>query len=166
MMRPTCARLGYLKQVFAKRKTPIPPKPVQEEFSPLEAVRARVGGFVDPEKPHWDDPRFETRGKIAWFDLFGMNRDWSMTLFKFFCASGVMFLVNEYRMARYSGEDITRMRGGLISATPSYSVAEEDASRTTRDSLRGDGFAYVGYKHLDFVGAEQDEQKAKARGTL
>ena len=157
--------MGFL-EIFTRRKTPVPPRPYKDSFNPVDIYRQRYGHMRDPEMPYYTDPRFESRGKIPWFSVFGMNRDWSMTIAKLGGLFALVFVFHEYNMIRYGGESVIKMRGGVISATPNYAVEKGTDAVKTREQLGADGYAFIGTKSLDFLDTGKDDREASEKGTL
>ena len=148
-------RFSFLRR---KPKTPIPPKPyvdtanVSKHMNDPRYYDPNDLRNVDPEKPHWDDPRFETKETKPFFDLFGINRDWSMSLFKLSSIFLVVFLYQEFRLAAFAraeGIDARVSQAPNTSPLPDY--ARDD--KATEEELRAAGFAFVGVKKLDSLGS-------------
>eukprot|EP00759_Apiculatamorpha_spiralis_P043963 PhF_6_TR41101/c0_g1_i1/m.62252 len=156
----------YLQRVFGRNRTPVPPNPYKDDHNPVAVFRKRYGGLIDPERPHYTDPRFESRGRIPWFSIFGINRDWSMSVFKFTLFLMGSFFVHEYRLLK-SQDGTSRLRGNLVTTKPAFTVEDEiEYAKQTREELDNEGYAFVGVKHLDFVGSAQDLLKEKEKGSL
>ncbi|CAD2216291.1 hypothetical protein AGDE_00961 [Angomonas deanei] len=145
--------MKWLKRLFTKKqKVPLPPKPYIDTASTgRHMIDPRLYDMtdlkhIDPEKPHWHDPRFESRESVPFFDFFGYNRDWSWTLFKL---AGIFFALVMYMEARtfaYSKDDGFKVTGTtMISSTPDY--ARDDTA--TQAELEKAGFSYVGVKKID-----------------
>lgn len=143
-----------------KVRTPLPPKPYVDtastgkHMSDIRLYDPNDLSHVDPEKPHWQDARFESREKVPFFDVFGYNRDWSWTIFK---VSGIFFVAIFYWETRtlvYMKDDPLRLSSTTnISPVPDY--ARDD--KATEEELRAAGFAYVGVKKLDNLGITSPE---------
>lgn len=134
-------------------RTPVPPKPYTDKVDGNVAIREdkhqEILANLDSERPHWRDPKFESRTSTPFFDLFGFNRNWSFSLWKV-GASTILFVVyQEFRLVAEMGEDSMRLSGGHRSAVPEY--ARDDLA--TEQELRAAGFSYVGVKEVDAVGA-------------
>jgi hypothetical protein len=142
----------------SKARTPIPPKPYVDTgnvakhmkdpryFDPHDLKN------IDPEKPQWDDPRFETKESKPFFDIFGMNRDWSWSIFKFSSLFVVVLLYQEMRLAAFAnaeGIDARLSQTANVSSVPDFARD----NKATEEELREAGFAFVGVKKLDSLGA-------------
>ncbi|KAG8348486.1 hypothetical protein ERJ75_001824400 [Trypanosoma vivax] len=138
-----------------KQRTPIPPKPYLDKASPTRHMTdprfydPNDLKHIDPEKPHWQDPRFESREKVPFFDLWGFNRDWSWTLFKLSSFIFVLVFYWELRSMVYMKDSPPRITSTTtVSPVPDY--ARDD--KAIEEELRAAGFAYVGVKKLDHLG--------------
>lgn len=146
----------------AATRTPIPPKPYAERVNANVILREQAHqerlANIDPERPHWRDPKFESREKVPFFDVFGYNRNWSWTLFKVFAviSFGHLFLQEGRIMNEYGG-DLMRSVVVSVSAKPDY--ARDDTA--TEAELKAAGFAYVGTRQLDNVGVKVDSAKLR-----
>lgn len=157
--------MKWFRRLFGRKKrTPLPPKPYIDLGNPGKAMTdpkylgpGDIMKHIDPEKPHWKDPRFETREKIPYFDLFGYNRDWGWTLFKIASLGFIGLFVQEFRIWQGLGEDGVRLTVTSVTPTPEYARDEEATEKELRDA----GFAFVGVKRLDNVGAKLDEAQLK-----
>jgi hypothetical protein len=148
------------------KRTPLPPKPYEVKQDSNLIIRERgyeehIGG-VDPEKPHWRDPKFESREKTPIFDFFGFNRNYSYSLFKlstlvlvglFFKESQSMFVLQD-----------NALQLNAKTPTPDPEWARDDVA--TERELRAAGFALVGYKKLDNVGVREAANKARGVAKL
>lgn len=104
---------------------------------------------IDPEKPHWQDKRFESRERVPFFDVFGYNRDWSWSLFKVSSLFFVMILYWEMRSLAYMKNDPLKITSTTtVSPVPDYARDE----KATEEELHEAGFAYVGLEKLDNLG--------------
>ncbi|CAJ1032440.1 hypothetical protein, conserved [Leishmania lindenbergi] len=137
------------------KRTPLPPKPYVDTASAgKHMVDARLYDSndltqVDPEKPHWQEMRFESREKVPFFDLFGCNRDWSWSLFKLSSLFFVMVFYWEMRSLAYMKDDPMRISSTTtVSPVPDYARDE----KATEEELREAGFAYIGVAQLDNLG--------------
>lgn len=148
--------MKWLARLFRRKpRTPLPPKPYVDTASTgRHMLDARLYdpndlSHVDPEKPHWQDARFESRQRVPFFDLFGYNRDWSWTIFKL---SGVFFIAIFYwetrSMIYMKNNPIKVSSTTNVSPVPDYARDE----KATEEELRAAGFAYVGVKKLDNLG--------------
>lgn len=140
----------------AKPKTPLPPKPYIDVASAgRHMVDPRYYDMndlknIDAEKPHWEDPRFESREKVPFLDLFGFNRNWSWSIFKLMSLIFVAVFYYEVRTVTFMTAEGAKVTGaGTVSPVPAYA---RDA-KTTEEELRSAGFAYVGTKDLDHLDA-------------
>ncbi|CBH18526.1 uncharacterized protein TEOVI_000860000 [Trypanosoma equiperdum] len=149
-----------------KKKTPIPPKPYvdtassSKHMSDIRMYDPNDLKHVDPEKPHWQDPRFESRESVPFFDVWGFNRDWSWSLFKLSLLIFVLIFYWEMRSMMYLKDAPPRITSTTtVSPVPDYARDE----KATEEELRAAGFAYVGVKKLDHLGlvAEADAQERK-----
>lgn len=138
-----------------KKRTPMPPKPYVDvsntgkHMSNPKYYDMNDLKNVDPEKPHWHDPRFESRESAPFFDFFGFNRDWSYSLFKVSSIFFVLLFYYEFRLIMQMGEnDLKLSSTTTVSATPDY--ARDD--KGIAEELQKAGFAYVGVKKLDNLG--------------
>jgi hypothetical protein len=143
-------------------RTPIPPKPYQDRVDGNIAIREdkhnEVLANVDPERPHWRDPKFESRKTVPVFDFFGFNRNWSTSLWKLGGGLTMMLICfQETRLVGDLGEDGLRFNGGQRSAVPGFA---RDEMATERE-LRAAGFSYVGVKDVDNIGAERAKADAQ-----
>ncbi|RNF23810.1 uncharacterized protein Tco025E_02711 [Trypanosoma conorhini] len=154
-----------------RQRTPIPPKPYVDTASASRHMTdPRLYDpddlkHIDPEKPHWQDPRFESRESLPFFDFWGYNRDWSWTLFRASTVIFAMALYWEMRTLLYVRNDPPRITGSTtVSPVPDY--ARDD--KATEEELRAAGFAYIGVKKLDHLGlssggktsaGEEEEEK-------
>ncbi|KEG15371.1 hypothetical protein DQ04_00091050 [Trypanosoma grayi] len=151
-----------------RKRTPIPPKPYVDTASAMKHMTdTRLYDpddlkHIDPERPHWQDPRFESRESVPFFDFWGYNRDWSWTLFRLsaFLFVGVFYW--EMRSLVYMQKDPPKVTSSTtISPVPDYARDE----KATEEELRAAGFAYVGVKKLDHLGlrgsdvAQQDKNE-------
>lgn len=101
---------------------------------------------VDPEKPHWHDPRFRARESAPFFDLFGYNQDWSWSLFKFSTIIVLLVFYWELRHMTFSSDNLPPLlESPSVSPVPSYARDEEETERELREA----GLVYVGVKNLD-----------------
>nr|CCC95977.1 unnamed protein product [Trypanosoma congolense IL3000] len=146
--------LRLIKRPGTKR-TPIPPKPYVDTASASRHMTdPRLYDpndlkHIDPEKPHWQDPRFESRERVPFIDVWGFNRDWSWSLFKLSTLIFVGIFYWEMRSVVYFKDSPPRMTSTTtISAVPDYARDE----KATEEELRAAGFAYVGVKKLDHIG--------------
>lgn len=136
-----------------KKKTPLPPKPyIDTSSAGGHMIDPRFYdtsdlAHIDPEKPYWQDARFDSRQDVPFFDFFGFNRDWSWSLFKF---STIFLVVLMYwEMRTFMLHDVGKFTGNTgVSAVPAYARNE----KATEEELRKAGFAYVGFKNLDNLG--------------
>jgi hypothetical protein len=139
----------------AAPKTPMPPKPYVDTASTgRHMVDQRYYDMndlknIDAEKPHWEDPRFESREKVPFFDFFGFNRNWSWSLFKFMSLIFVGVFYYEVRTLLYDSADMRVTTASTVSPVPGYA---RDV-KATEEELRSAGFAYVGTKDLDHLDA-------------
>ncbi|KAG5496206.1 hypothetical protein JKF63_02507 [Porcisia hertigi] len=148
--------MKWLGRLFWRRKrTPLPPKPYVDTASTgRHMVDARLYDGddltqIDPEKPHWQDKRFESRERVPFFDVFGYNRDWSWSLFKLSSLFFVLILYWEMRSLAYMKYDPLRISSTTtVSPVPDYARDE----KATEEELREAGFAYIGVKKLDNLG--------------
>jgi hypothetical protein len=136
----------------AKPKTPLPPKPyidvshAGKQMSDPRYTNMNDLANIDAEKPHWDDPRFDSREKVPFFDGFGFNRNWSWSIFKMMCMIFPLMFYYEMCLIRDNAEGTRINNMGTIRITPTYSVGQ-----ATDDELRNAGFALVGSKDLDHL---------------
>lgn len=108
---------------------------------------------IDPEKPHWQDPRFDSRENVPFFDVFGFNRDWSWSIFKFSTLLFAVVMYYEFRAMMLNKDDPLRVSSTTsVSSVPDY--ARDD--KATEEELRRSGFAYIGVKNLDNIGLSSD----------
>ncbi|EPY35136.1 hypothetical protein STCU_00513 [Strigomonas culicis] len=135
-----------------KKKVPLPPKPYVDISSPgRHMVDPRLNDMtdlknIDPEKPHWQDPRFDSRETVPFFDFFGFNRDWSWSLYKLACVLFVAIFYWEVRsMIMMKDNPIRATSTTNIAAAPEYSLDKE----ATKEELQAAGFSFVGVKNLD-----------------
>lgn len=149
--------------VKRRERTPMPPKPYEDlnfqgkhMTDPRFYDQSDLRNF-DPEKPHWQDNRFETREKVPFFDLFGFNRDWSWSLFKVACSVLLVVGYMEMRNSFFLAADAKVTSAVGVTAPPSYARDE----RGTEDELKKAGFAYVGVKELDHLGVVERKMSAK-----
>ncbi|EAN91092.1 hypothetical protein, conserved [Trypanosoma cruzi] len=157
-MKDGCHEMKWLLRLMTgrgKRRTPIPPKPYVDTASAMRHMTdPRLYDpddlkHIDPEKPHWQDPRFESRENLPFFDFWGYNRDWSWTFFRISTLIFVLALYWEMRSLMYMQKDPPRITGSTtISPVPDY--ARDD--NATEKELRAAGFAYIGVKKLDHLG--------------
>jgi hypothetical protein len=153
-----------LRLVSRKKRTPVPPRPYVDTVNPIKEMtdprthQGDVTPFLDPEKPHWKDPKFESREHIPYIDFFGYNRDWSWTMFKIATIMFLVIMVHEFWAFFGLGKDAMRMTGTSVQATPTFAKNE----RATEKELRDAGFAYVGTKAYENIGAFKEEQRAKS----
>ncbi|CCW70627.1 unnamed protein product [Phytomonas sp. Hart1] len=148
--------MKWLRLLLVRRKrTPMPPKPYVDTSSPgRHMVDKRLYDMgdlknIDPEKPHWQDPRYETREEVPFFDFFGFNRDWSWSLFKLSLLLFGLLMYWEIRMWIYTKDDGFRLFGTpMISPIPSYARDDKD----TEEELKKAGYTYIGVKNLDNLG--------------
>jgi hypothetical protein len=143
-------------------KTPVPPKPYKDKHNSnivlKEDGHQETLANMDPEKPHWRDPKFESRKSTPIIDLFGFNRNWSMSLAKLSGFVGMCLIMwQEVRMTNTYGEDGLRFNGGFRSAVPGY--ARDDMA--TERELREAGFSYVGVHSVDNIGTEKARADAQ-----
>lgn len=147
--------------VTGKARTPMPPKPYTEKVNANVIIREQLKreqiANIDPERPHWRDPKFESREKVPFFDIFGFNRNWSWTMFKI--VSGTMFALLFYHeakiVANHSDGSLMRVNIGSVSSMPDYARDEV----ATEAELRAAGFAYVGTKNMDHIGEHDAKGK-------
>jgi len=154
-----------------KKRTPIPPKPYQDvAHVTRHATDPRYYDpddlkHIDPEKPHWEDPRFESRASVPFFDLFGFNRDWSWSLFKLTSVFGVLLIYHELRQAAFAFDEANNVdmrvtaKPQNVSPVPDY--ARND--KATAAELREAGFAYVGTKRLDHLQQLNEQRDTQSR---
>lgn len=141
------------------KKTPLPPKPYDDKHNSGQLITNRgyeehIGG-VDPEKPHWRDPKFESREKTPIMDVFGFNRNYSYSLFKLSCLVLLGLFVVETKSAIVMQENALQLNAKTPSPAPEW--ARDD--QATERELKAAGFALVGYKKLDNVGAREEAKK-------
>ncbi|AYU81699.1 hypothetical protein LdCL_320020800 [Leishmania donovani] len=141
--------------MLRKKRTPLPPKPYVDTASTgRHMLDARLYDSddlaqIDPEKPHWQDMRFESRERVPFFDVFGYNRDWSWSLFKVSSLFFVMIFYWEMRSFAYMKNDPIKITSTTtVSPVPDYARDE----KATEEELREAGFAYVGLEKLDNLG--------------
>jgi hypothetical protein len=145
-----------------KMRTPMPPKPYSEERKDGDSIlksyeHDEVLAGVDPERPHWKDPKFESRGaKVPFFDFFGYNRNWSWTLFKCFCCIGPFMALSEGNIMVTLGEETMNISTCSATSIPEYSRDE----KATEKELRDAGFAYVGHSVVKAAYAEKSSIKS------
>jgi hypothetical protein len=144
------------------KRTPLPPKPYEENHDKMVALKdraeeERIAG-VDPERPHYRDPKFESREKVPFFDFFGFNRDWSYSLGKLGVLTIIVMFVKELQAAVVLQENAMKMQAEQPRATPE----DVETFTATERELRAAGFAVVGYRQLDNVGKRQDSQLGKS----
>ncbi|ORC88336.1 uncharacterized protein TM35_000172080 [Trypanosoma theileri] len=147
--------LRVLTRRGKKKKTPIPPKPYVDTAS---VARHMVDPslydmndlkHIDPEKPHWQDPRFESRESLPFFDFWGYNRNWSWTLFRISAIIFFGIFYWEMHTLAYMQKDTPKLTGSTtVSPVPDYARDE----KATEEELRAAGFAYIGVKKLDNLG--------------
>ena len=164
---PTGNQYRWLWRMFGVgnryKRTPLPPKPYDDKQNSNVAVRNR--GYeeqlasVDPERPHWRDPKFESRQKTPILDLFGFNRNYSYTMFKFACLLLVGIFVMETKSAIVLQDHALQQHAKQPTPDPAW--ARDDVA--TERELRAAGFALVGYKALDNVGVRQEETAKQMR---
>lgn len=134
-----------------KPRTPLPPKPYKDNVhNPLKmATDARYYdpkdiSITNPDKPHWQDPRFESRERTPFFDFFGFNRDWGNTMFKLgFCIFGFAIFIEAKMFLNYQQTDGIEATGSGL-AKPKFFTADD----ATEAELRAAGFSVVGTKEL------------------
>lgn len=137
----------------AKPKTPLPPKPyvdvhnVSKHMSDPRYTDITDIKNIDPEKPHWEDPRFDSRETKPFFDFFGYNRDWSWTMFKLVTILLAGLFYAEIRMIGFA-EDMSVSSAPVVVAVPEYARD----NKATEEELKAAGFAFVGVKSLDHIG--------------
>ena len=153
---------GPKRGVSKYGKTPVPPKPYKDKFSSnivlQEDGHQETLANMDPEKPHWRDPKFESRKSTPIIDLFGFNRNWSMSLAKLSGFIGMLLVMSqEVKLMNTYGEDGLRFNGGYRSAVPGY--ARDDMA--TERELREAGFSYVGVRNVDNIGTEKARADAQ-----
>jgi hypothetical protein len=141
------------------KKTPLPPKPYDDKQNSGVMITNRgyeehIGG-VDPEKPHWRDPKFESREKIPLMDFFGFNRNYSYSLFKVSCLVLLALFAVETKSVIVMQENALQL--SAKTPTPDPEWARDD--QATERELKAAGFALVGYKKLDNVGAREEAKK-------
>jgi hypothetical protein len=149
------------KAVSKYGRTPVPPKPYKDRVDGNIAIREdthnEVLSNIDPERPHWRDPKFESRKSVPIFDLFGFNRNWSVSLWKLGGGLTVALIcVQECRLMSDLGEDGMRFNGGQRSAVPGF--ARDNMA--TEKELRAAGFSYVGVRDIDNIGTEKAKTEA------
>lgn len=150
------SKIKWLLRLSGRRKiTPMPPKPyIDTSAGGKHMVDKRLYDpddlrHIDPEKPHWQDPRFDSRQDVPFFDIWGYNRDWSWTLFKVATLFFVAVFYWETRTVMYMKEDMPKITGTTtVSAVPDY--ARDNIA--TEEELKAAGFAYVGVQNLDNLG--------------
>jgi hypothetical protein len=143
-------------------KTPVPPKPYKDRVDGNIAIREdqhnEILANVDPERPHWRDPKFESRKSVPFFDFFGFNRNWSISIWKLGGGLSILMIcMQEVRLLNDIGEEGMRVNGGQRSAIPGF--ARDDMA--TERELRAAGFSYVGVREIDNVGAERSKAQAQ-----
>lgn len=147
--------------VKKKPRTPVPPRPYTTKVDGNVAIREdkhqEILANLDPERPHWRDPKFESRSSTPLFDLFGYNRNWSFSLWKIGACSIFLVAYHEFRFTVEMGEDALRLTGGHRSAVPEW--ARDDLA--TEQELRAAGFSYVGVKEIDAVGSAKATANAQ-----
>lgn len=147
-----------------RKKTPLPPKPYVDTASTgRHMVDRRMYDpkdlkHIDPEKPHWQDPRFDSRDTVPFFDFFGYNRDWSWSLFKLSTFLFVCVMYYELRTMILNKDDPMKI-SSTTSVSPVPDYARDD--KATEEELRASGFAYVGVKRLDNLGLATDSLAKK-----
>eukprot|EP00742_Colponemidia_sp_Colp-10_P025927 GILJ01031561.1.p1 GENE.GILJ01031561.1~~GILJ01031561.1.p1 ORF type:complete len:155 (-),score=12.82 GILJ01031561.1:4-468(-) len=134
-----------------KLRTPIPPKPYRENvFNPVKhATDPRYYdpkdiSILDHDKPHWQDPRFESRASTPVFDFFGFNRDWGNTLFKL---GFLVFACGVYMEMQM----VLNLQDSDVADTHSFPVAQPgyaQSNSVSNDELKAAGFEVVGAKEL------------------
>jgi hypothetical protein len=138
------------------KATPLPPKPYDDKVDGNIAVRERAYQErlmgVDPEKPHYRDPQYESRQSTPIFDFFGFNRDYSYSMFKLSIVMIICMLVKEMQAAMVLQEHAMHMQAEQPTPEPEW--ARNDAAN--EKELRAAGFALVGYKQLDNVGKRKE----------
>ena len=150
------------KRVSKYGRTPVPPKPYKDKFNSnivlQEDGHQETLANMDPEKPHWRDPKFESRKATPIVDIFGFNRNYSMSLAKLTAFLGLCGIIyQEFALLSTYGEDGMRFNGGYRSAVPGY--ARDDMA--TERELREAGFSYVGVRAIDNVGTEKSRADAQ-----
>eukprot|EP00796_Vickermania_ingenoplastis_P013282 gene13282-9123_t len=148
--------MKWLLRVFRKKKrTPMPPKPyIDTSAGGKHMVDPRLYNpknlaEIDPEKPHWQDPRFDSRQEVPFFDIWGYNRDWSWTLFKLASLIFVAVFYYEMRLLAFSRDEMPKISSTTtVSAVPDYARD----NKATEEELKAAGFAFVGVKKLDNLG--------------
>lgn len=127
-------------------KTPMPPKPYTDDLhlrsKQLADPRYGTGDLADTNKdaPHWQDPRYDSKVDNKWYDLFGYNRDWSMTLMRVSAVGIFAGLIFEGYMMMNFNSDMTDVVNSMA-ANPDFSPEER---RATTEELKEAGFAVVG----------------------
>lgn len=139
------------------KPVPLPPKPYDSDHDKNIAVNDRAHeerlAGVDPEKPHYRDPQYESRKSVPIFDFFGFNRDWSLSLSKLSVIIVLCMIVKEIQAAMVLQEMAMHMVAEQPTPDPSW--ARDD--RANEKELREAGFALIGYKQLDNVGKRKDD---------
>lgn len=153
----------FLRLLKRKKRTPMPPKPyIDTSAGGKHMVDARLYDpndlkNVDPEKPHWQDPRFDSRQKVPFFDFWGYNRDWSWTLFKIATLFFVAVFYWETRTLMMIKDDMPKITSSTtVSAVPDYARD----NHATEEELKAAGFAFVGVKNLDNLGDIQEKKSS------
>lgn len=153
--------MKWLLRLTGKRKrTPMPPKPyIDTSAGGKHMVDKRFYDpndltHIDVEKPHWQDPRFDSRQEIPFFDFWGYNRDWSWTLFKIASLFFVAVFYWETRTVMYMKEEMPKVTSTTtVSALPGYARD----NKATEEELKAAGFAFVGVKSLDNLSSVMED---------
>lgn len=107
---------------------------------------------IDPEKPYWQDPRFDSRQEVPFFDIWGYNRDWSWSLFKLATLFFVAIFYWETKTLIHIKDDMPKVSSTTtVSAVPDYARN----NTATEEELRAAGFAFIGVKQLDNLGDQE-----------
>ncbi|CCW62797.1 unnamed protein product [Phytomonas sp. EM1] len=148
--------MKWLRRLLVRRKrTPMPPKPyVDTSSAGRHMVDRRLYDsgdlkHIDPEKPHWQEPCYESRERVPFFDFFGFNRDWSWSLFKLATLLFIGVMYCEIRTWVYAKDDAFKLYSTpMISPVPAY--ARDD--KATEEELKRAGYSYIGVRNLDNLG--------------
>lgn len=139
-----------------KLRTPVPPKPYKDNIhNPIKhATDPRYYdpkdiSILDPDKPHWQDPRYESRQSTPFFDFFGYNRDWGNTLFKLGFLVFICGMFMELKMILNFQESSTVDAMSIPVGQPGY--AQTDT--VSEAELKAAGFEVVGTKELSSMSA-------------
>lgn len=141
--------MKWLTRLFiSKKRTPMPPvKPYTDHYKSLQNWSdPRLNDPNDykstkPDAAHWEDPRFKSRDRVPFFDLFGFNQDWSWTTFKILGVVCVISVIS-WDSGLYDAlmnDTHAGIKTAQISAAPDYARNDDEIEK----KLREGGFTYV-----------------------